>query len=196
MVLLRRPSSFDEGIEQLTTAVRETKPTQETTSITSPPRARVWRACHRLLSQEFIEGLRVLYEANAIVAFLFNTIVPHFEERLRYDTLQSEYDRAAGKPDAVRQNEARLHALLEALAEAEGSSRLKTVDPAFARMRDAMSALHRDTEIRVGLNVLYICSKTARGALDLIIERLVQAYRNDTSIVPTSDIPMAAMLLR
>ena len=102
-------------VEQLQKAVAETRPAAGAIG----PRADVWRACEALLLPDFVVGLRMLYEANAIVAFLFNTIVPHVEERLRYDTLQTEYDKAAAKPDAVAQNTTRFRAIVQALAEAE-----------------------------------------------------------------------------
>ena len=193
MVVLRRPSNFEEGEAQLRTAVEQTRAAPESQS----PRAKVWRACSQLLRTEFLAGMRALYDANAIVSFLFNTIVPHVEERLRYDTLQEEHDRAAAKPDAVAQNTARFQAILGELAKGEAVSKAKpNVDPAFAAMRDAMCALHRDATVIEGLCVLYVSTKTARGALDLIFKRLIDAYNNDTSIVQTTEIPMEAMLLR
>lgn len=189
---MRRPSTFDEGTAQLQKAVDDTTPPVEAIG----PRAKVWRACRTLLLPEFLAGLRTLYEANAIVSFLFNTIVPHIEERLRYDTLQSEYSKAAARPDAVKQNEARFVAMLGALAAAEEASRGNVVDAPFAAMREAMHGLHANATVVEGLGVLYVSSKTARGALDLILKRLMDAYNNDTSIVATTDIPMEAMLLR
>lgn len=192
MVVLRRPSSFDEGVQQLQLAVDTTKAPPEATT----PRAKVWRACYTLLREDFLRGMRLLYEANQIVSFLFNTIVPHIEERLRYETLQVEYDKAMAKPDAVTQNEARFKGILQAIAAAETVSRNKTVDDEFASMRDAMSGLYANDTIATGLGVLYISSKTARGALDLIFKRLIDAYQNDTSIMQTTDIPIEAMLLR
>ena len=129
--------------------------------------------------------------------FLFNTIVPHVEERLRYDTLQSEYDKAQAKPDAVKQNGARFDAILRAAVEAEAVSRAKPgVDAAFVKMRNAICGLYTDATVTEGLGVLYVSSKTARGALDLIFKRLIDAYQNDTKIVTTSEIPLEAMMLR
>ena len=83
------------------------------------------------------------------------------------------------------------------LADAEGESRAtKTVDAPFAAMRDAMAPLHADPKVLDGLVALYVSSKTARGALDVIYERLIDAYKNDTSIRTTTDIPLHVMLLR
>lgn len=193
MVVLRRPSTFDEGVTQLRTAVDETPAKPEAQA----PRAKLWRACHQLLRTDFLDGMRALYDANAIVSFLFNTIVPHMEERLRYDTLQTEHDRATAKPDAVAQNTSRFRAILREMAKSEAVSKAKLgVDADFAAMRDAMCVLHTDATVAEGLCVLYVSTKTARGALDLIFKRLVEAYQNDTTIVQTTEIPMEAMLLR
>ena len=193
MVMLRRPSTFDDGIAQLRTAVHDTEAKPEAQT----PRAKLWRACHQLLRTDFVDGMHALYDANAIVSFLFNTIVPHMEERLRYDTLQTEHDKAVAKPDAVAQNTARFQAILAELEKAAAVSKANpNVDAPFAKMRDGMCALHTDATVVEGLCVLYVSTKTARGALDLIFKRLIEAYRNDTTIVQTTEIPMEAMLLR
>lgn len=193
MVTLRRPSDFAEGTAQLRAAVEQTAPAVDATT----PRAKVWRACSQLLRTEFVDALRLLYDANAIVSFLFNTIVPHVEERLRYDTLQTEYDKAHAKPESVEQNTKRFKATLEALLLAETESRAKAnVDATFATMREGMRGLHGDATVTEGLLVLYVSSKTARSALDLIFKRLIEAYHNDTRIVQTTDIPVDAMWLR
>lgn len=189
---MRRPSSFDDGVEQLRKAVDDTPASVESEA----PRAKVWRACFTLLKDDFLRGMRALYEANAIVSCLFNTIVPHIDERLRYDTLQVEYDKAAARPESVEQNRARFRAILGELASAEGASRQKTVDVEFAAMRDAMRCLHANHTVVEGLGILYVSSKTARTALDLIFDRLVESFRNDTSIVQTTDVPIAAMMLK
>lgn len=192
MVTLRRPSTFEEGIQQLTTALADTQPPPESQT----PRAKVWRACHVLLQDGFPGGLRLLYEANAIVSMLFNTIVPHVDERMRYDTLQREYDKAHAKPAAVEQNAARFAAIIEAVAAAERESHNRHVSDEFASMRSGMAALYANDTVLTGLSVLYVSNKTARGALDLILQRLLDAFRNDSDIVQTTDIPLEAMWLR
>ena len=191
-VTTRRPGNFDEGIAQLRLAVQDTKPSPDATH----PRAKLWRACSALLCDEFLAGMRLLYEANAIVTFLMNTIIPHIEERLRYDILHAEYEKALAKPDNIRQNTERFQAVLKAVAAAADISYKKSVDAEFACMRGAMSALHTDDTIIVGLQVLYVSSKTARSALDLVFKRLIDAYQNDTSIITTTEIPFEAMFLR
>lgn len=193
MVVLRRPSSFAEGMQQLKTAVEQTPAAPEAET----PRAKVWRASHSLLRPEFLEGLEIIYESNAVVSFLFNSIVPHIEDRLRYDTLQGEYDKAAAKPDALKQNDARFGAIINALRHAHRVSEAKAItDADFLKMRTSMAALHANATIVTGLGVLYVSTKMARGALDLIFQRLIHALENDVTVVKTTDIPMEAMLLR
>ena len=194
MVVLRRPSTFDEGVEQLRTALEETAPPVDGAT----PRAKLWRAAHTLFHDPgFVDALRLLHGANEIVSFLFNTIVPHIEERLRYDTLQEEYDRAHGKPHAVKQNGERLRAIVDALVAAEEESRReRSQDAQFVGMREGMRTIHTNETVLTGLSILYVSSKTARSALDLILKRLLDTYRNDSTIVRTTDIPFEAMLLR
>jgi hypothetical protein len=197
MPVLRRPTTCAEGVEQIRLALREVKPTSSP-SASGAPAARVllWNACTALFQSSFVEdGLVVLYEANEIVSFVFNTFVPHIEDRIRYDTLNAEYERAAAKPESVRQNSERFEAILGTLRAADATNRTKTVDERFARMRNAMSALFADAAVREGLCVLYVSSKLARKALDLVMERLISALQNDTSIVSTSEIPMDALFL-
>ena len=189
--MLRRPSTLDEGVAQLRAAVGATAPNDPTAD---HPRARLWGACNAMLRDEFVAGMRLLYDANAIVSFLFNTIVPHVEERLRFDTLAEETARC--KPESAAQNEARLAAIVKKMAEADAVSRARVVDADFATMRQGVSALYTDATVVRGLSALYASSKKARGVLDLIFQRLDEALRKDASIVATTDIPMEAMLLR
>ena len=156
------------------------------------PRARLWGAWNAMLRDDFVAGMRLLYDANAIVSFLFNTIVPHVEERLRFDTLAEEM--AGVKPASAEQNEARLTAILKKVTEADATSRARRVDDDFARMRDGVSALYMDVVVVRGLTTLYVSSKKARGVLELIFQRLDDALRNDDRIKATTDIPMEAML--
>ena len=192
--MLRRPETLDAGVKQLRDALAQTTPTPDSHG----PRARLWRACDALFRADaFVDSVRVLYDANAIVSFLFNTLVPCVEERLRYDTLEQEHARALDKPDAVTQNGARFLAMLDAVAAAEATSRANPrVESAFCAMRDGLSPLHADATARDGLGVLYVSSKLARKAIDMILQRLMDAYQNDTSVVPTTDIPWEAMMLR
>lgn len=118
------------------------------------------------------------------------------EERLRFDTLEKEHAKANAKPENVAQNTARYQAFLKALADAETESKAKQVDTDFAKMRASMGALYADAEVRAGLCVLYVSSKTARTALDMIFERLIQSFKNDTTIVSTTEIPFEALMLR
>ena len=189
--MLRRPSTLDEGVEQLRAAVGATAPSDPSAD---HPRARLWGACNAMLREDFVAGMRLLYDANAIVSFLFNTIVPHVEERMRFDTLSEEMD--AVKPESAAQNEARMAAIVKRMAEADAVSRAKMVDSDFETMRQGVSALYMDVTVVRGLTTLYVSSKKARGVLDLIFQRLDEALRNDASIKSTTDIPMEAMLLR
>lgn len=192
MPVLRRPATLDEGVSQLLSAIRDTTPKEDTSP--ALPRYLLWRACDRLFCENFVQnGMRPLYEKNKIVSLLFNIIVPHLEERLRYATLQEEFDKAQNKPQNVQQNTERLNAILEEVRLADAFSKSRKVDESFAAMRDAMEPLIRGQEVLEGLKVLYISSKTARTALDLILQRLISAFRNDVSIKETYDIPMEAL---
>ena len=139
--------------------------------------------------------MRLLFDANAIVSFLYKTIVPHIEERLRYDNLAEEYAKASTRADAFAQNARRFDALRERLSEADATSRTREVDAPFASMRDAMLHLHKRDVVCKGLRTLYVSSKTARGVLDLVLGRLLDALTNDVTIRTTTDIPFEAMQL-
>ena len=192
--VLKRPASYDEGIAQIRKAVAETRPPDGGDT----PRAKLWCACHRLLSDDaFVDdGLRVLYDANQLVSFLFHTIVPHIEERLRYTKLQDDVDRTARRPDHVRQNEQRFDAVIQATARACVRSEQREVDDAYARMRAGIRAMFSDAQVVVGLRVLYTSSKVARKSLDLIYTRLIETFENDASVVRTTEIPWDALLLQ
>lgn len=201
--MIKRPSTLDEGVTQMQLAVEQTTPRDALTSTT--PRARLWRCVRVLCSMDakhdgvdFVGGMRLLYNANAVVSCLYNTLVPCIEERLRHSTLQDEYDRASAHRDgsSLAQNSARFRGLLAVLAEAEGRSRVKEVDEAFATMRESMRLLHHNAVVADGLEVLYVSSKTARAAFDLMFKRLVDAFENDITIRTTADIPLEAMMIR
>ena len=194
MPVFKRPTTCDEGIEQLRRAVQETPPKQLSGG---HPRTLLWKACNRMMQGDFVEhGLKVLYDKNQIVSFLFNTIVPHIEERLRYATLEDEHAKAMLKPENVTQNTARFQAMIDAVKRADDGSMSRKVDDQFRRMRTSMRPLCGDAEVVDGLRVLYTSSKIARKSLDLIFERLIKTFTEDSSIVATHDIPLEAMFLQ
>lgn len=192
---LRRPSSYDEGVAQLRKAVQDTPPNA---APSATPRGMLWAACDTLVRDErFVrDGLRTLYDANQVVSFLFHTIVPHLEERLRFTKLQTDYDAATRKPENVAQNAKRFDAIVAGVVAAdEHSCRNLEVDAEFARMRDAMRPISRDAGVVAGLRVLYVSSKVGRKSIDLIFQRLIDAFQNDTRIVTTTEIPLEAMFM-
>jgi hypothetical protein len=193
-MVIKRPASYDEGIAQIRKAVAETVPPTDGDT----PRAKLWRACERLVTDRaFVDdGLRVLYDANQLVSFLFHTIVPHIEERLRYTKLQDDMDRATRKPEHVQQNEERFVAIIQATARACVQSERRAVDDAYARMRAGIRLMFSDAEVVVGLRILYVSSKVARKSLDLIYTRLIDTFENDSNVVRTTAIPWDAMLLK
>ena len=194
--LLQRPSTFDEGVVQLRKARDETAPTRAPPPEDVPPRVLLWRAVDRLVGDEaFLRGMRLLYDANQIVSFLYNSIVPHLEERLRFSKLQDDYDKAKKKPENIQQNTARFEAIVQSLREADATSTQRQVDADFAAMRQGVRPLSSDAVVLSGLRIVYVSSKTARGCLDLMFERLLEALQNDTRIVPTTDIPMHVLLM-
>ena len=88
-------------------------------------------------------------------------------------------------------------AIINALRNAHRVSEAKAItDTDFLKMRTSMAGLHANATIVTGLGVLYVSTKMARGALDLIFQRLIHALENDVTVVKTTDIPMEAMLLR
>jgi hypothetical protein len=196
--LLMRPSTFDEGVAQLRKARDETAPARAApTPDDVPPRVLLWRAVDRLVGDAaFLHGMRLLYDANQIVSFLYNSIVPHLEERLRFSKLQDDYDKAKKKPENIKQNTARFEAIVQSLREADATSvAQRKVDADFAAMRQGVRPLSSDAVVLSGLRIVYVSSKTARGCLDLMFERLLEALQNDTKIVPTTDIPMHVLLM-
>ena len=194
--LLYRPSTFEEGVAQLRKARDDTAPTRAPPPEDVPPRVLLWRAVDRLVGDEaFLRGMRLLYDANQIVSFLYNSIVPHLEERLRFSKLQDDYDKAKKKPENIQQNTARFEAIVQSLREADASSTQRQVDADFAAMRQGVRPLSSDAVVLSGLRIVYVSSKTARNCLDLMFERLLEALQNDTKIVPTTDIPMHVLLM-
>lgn len=189
-----RPATLDAGVVQLQLALSQTKPKTGKT-MEMHPRVALWNACDVLINdREFVEaGLRVLYENNQIVSFLFNTIVPHIEERLRTDTLREEL--TTQKEDSVTQNKTRYDAIIAALNDAIGLSEARDVSERFANMRNAMKPLAQNATVKSGLLTLYVSSKTARKALDMILERLLHTFEHDRDIQKTTDIPFDAMML-
>ena len=193
---MKRPETCDEGVEQLRLAMADAPPVESHTT----PRALLWRACAALVGETeparaFVDdGLRVLYDANMIVSFMLNSLVPHVVDRLRYDTLNEEHDHASRKPDSVEQNRARFRAIRGELEKADGVSRAKKVDATFAKMRQAVAPLYADECVVAGLDALYVSNKKARRALDLILERLTDALNKDTTVVKTTEIPFDVMM--
>lgn len=174
-------------------AVMETMPTSDE----SGPRMRLWTATKFLVDSAgfWKDGLGPLYTANAVVSFLFNTITPALEERLRTPLLQEEFDRANQKPDAVSANAQRFEAMITALNRTDTLSCERTVTDEYRAMREAMRILYQNNGVTDGLGVLYTSSKTARKVLDLMFERLLHTYENDSAVVKTTDIPFEVMML-
>lgn len=194
--LLQRPSTFDEGVAQLRKARDETAPTRVLPVDDVPPRVLLWRAVDRLVGDgAFLQGMQLLYDANQIVSFLYNSIVPHLEERLRFSKLQDDYVKAKKKPENIQQNTARFEAIVKSLRDADATSSQRQVEAEFATMRQGVRPLSSDAVVLSGLRIVYVSSKTARGCLDLIFERLLEALQNDTKIVQTTDIPMHVLLM-
>ena len=191
---LRRPSTYEEGVAQLRRAVADTTPNVPSAQA---PRCALWAACRELVDdQAFVtDGLRQLYDANQVVSFLFHTMVPHLEERLRYTRMQDEYDAAMRKPDSVAQNTKRFDAVVAAVIEADDSSCARSVEDDFARMRAAIRPLTRSAVVVAGLRTLYVSSKIGRKSIDLILQRLIEALRDDVRIVKTTEIPIEALLM-
>ncbi len=189
---LRRPSTYDEGVAQLRAAVRDTEPTDKTT-----PRGVLWDACNTLVNDKgFInDGMCPLYAANQLVSFLFHTIVPHMEERLRCNTLRDEYETAMRRPENVRQNGERFDAIIVAVVTADKASCARQVDVDYARMRKGLRPISHDPCVVAGLRLLYVTSKLGRKCIDLIMNRLIETFGNDTCIMKTSTIPMEAMFM-
>lgn len=193
MPLLKRPSSFEEGVEQLLKAKLDTQPHLHESKV---PRARLWNAVDRLVTDDkFIKGMKILYDANQIVSFLFHTIVPHLEERLRYTKLEDDFDKAKKKPDALTQNSVRFDAIIKSVCEADKESCKRSVDDQYERMRDGLRPLSTESSVLDGLKLVYVSSKTARKCLDLIFQRLLDTLINDDHIVQTSDIPLSVLMM-
>ena len=110
------------------------------------PRALLWCAVNRLVhDDDFLHGMRLLYDANQIVSFLYNSIVPHLEERLRFTKLQDDYDRAMKKPENIQQNTMRFEAITKSIREADVVSTARKVSDDFAVMRRGVRPLSSDT---------------------------------------------------
>jgi hypothetical protein len=173
-------------------AVDECAPDSEETDDT--PRVKLWKACELVSKNDvfWTDGMNPIYTANALVAFLFNTITPIIEERIRTDILNTEVPNAHKKGDSAAQNLLRLNAFFNLYDTERTNSFSRPTSVEYAKMREAMAIL-TSSEIKNGLSCLYVTGKKARKAIDMIFEKMIHTFQHDNDIIVTSEIPMDAM---
>ena len=180
----RRPSTLDEGITSLERlqAFRVTG-----------ARVTILAALKRCTELNWFElAMRPLYDANAIVRMLFNSLVPMMQEIVLEEavltTLQEQADSAK-----VKKYETEFLAMWSSFREAAPKRHERQVSERFEKMAGSMQAYAADDTIRQALCILYTHMRKARAALKLIFARITDALLHDVDIVTTTEIPIEAL---
>lgn len=190
--ILRRPHNFKEFRDLLSCA---SSMALQSKSISDRRQSFVY-AMMRLDEVWFDDGLRPLYEANALVSFLCNTVASTLcEHMVDENMLDRAFTEAHRNPTTVEMHDKEFTKILKSIVAACETVNKRKVTPRFAKFCNAMAAFATDQCIEKGTRVIYVSLTLARKVVNMVLQRLLHGLLHDNDIQPSSDIPMDAVLL-
>ena len=139
-------------------------------------------------------ALGPLYNANAVVKLVTNSLVPTIQELvLEKDVLNGALDKLK---DTSWEKYTREYAdLRQQLLDASALAKKRAVSDEFGKMRDAMEQYAQHEQVQRTLSRIYCALPTARLALRLMTQRIGDSLKKDCEILVSEDIPLEAFNL-
>lgn len=185
-MIYRRPANFDQ-VEQYMRAL--------TTAKVSGRQEKLRNAIERLIDMQWPTlALKPLYEANAVVKLVSNSLVPMLQEHVLEAHVMNDLEKNT-IPEKRARRVQEYEELRSKLKSACIKARERSVTEEFAQMRDSMMAYNEDEVVQQSLAFLFEVSKAGRIALRLMSERITSSLEKDSEIVRSTDIPMSALSL-
>ena len=151
------------------------------------------RALQRLFEFNwYTDAIKPLYDANAVVRMVMNSLVPIVQELILEKNAFDELERVCD-PNKKTRYEAEYKLLRQKLLSAAPTRKNRKVTKDFERMAASMELYALDEEVQTALCKVYCLMKTARTALNLISSRISVALETHCEIQVSDDIPIEAL---
>jgi hypothetical protein len=186
-MIYRRPTNFDQCMEYMNAL--------KSFDVCSEERRTLQRcACSLVDDGWFLDGMKPLYEKNAVVQLIMHSIVPLFQHLVLEEGVW-ERKLAETSSQTFKKYEVEYELLRQKMIEACKANLERNVSDTFAKMRASMLRYNENEIVQQALRQLFCCMKPARISLRLVNSRLVHSLANDTDVVESDDIPFEALSL-